>query len=185
MSLIELKKRKDPEWGTARRNKYHVLCTYRVGKTNSICYFKVDTGADYTVIGLDTIQEDSCRDLILNSNLPDARFCTASGEVINAKSFVVKDFMLAPEVIIPEIKLHFAESLGKRALLGMDILSLFNFQYIKDVGTHNGTFWLNDPEDSIKELEKYKLNNDISYIDPDTLWSLEKSNALNILNNIE
>lgn len=185
MSLVELVKQKAPEGGTRRRNKYYISCTYEIDGAIIASPFKMDTGADCTVIGLDSITKDTFKELILNSNLPDATFATASGEIFKAKSFVVNNFEIAPGIVIPRIKLHFAKELGKKALLGMDIISLFYFQYMPDGGTHNGTFWLNNPEEILKTLDDYKLNNGIDYIDPDTLWSLDRSDASSILDKLQ
>ncbi len=65
-----------------------------------------------------------------------------------------------------KIKLFFSEDIGNKALLGMDILSLFDFQYLKEKRQNYGTFWINNYDEALKELQVRRLNKDIDYIDP-------------------
>lgn len=62
--------------------------------------------------------------------------------------------------------MYFSEDIGEKAVLGMDILSLFDFQYLRERGSSNGTFWINNYVSTLDVLKKRMLNKDIDYLDP-------------------
>ena len=57
--------------------------------------------------------------------------------------------------------------------LGMDILSLFDFQYLREKHQNYGTFWINNYHEVLKELHTRKLNKGIDYIDPILIANIE------------
>lgn len=48
----------------------------------------------------------------------------------------------------------------------MDILSLFDFQYLKEKQQNYRTFWINNYDEALKDLQTRRLNKNIDYIDP-------------------
>ena len=55
----------------------------------------------------------------------------------------------------------------------MDLLSLFDFQYLKEKGQNWGTFWINNYEQALKELYTRRFNKDMDYIDPILIAEVE------------
>ena len=90
----------------------------------------------------------------------------ASGTELKLYGYIVENFRLTDEITLDKIKLFFSEDIGNKALLGMDILSLFDFQYLKEKRQNYGTFWINNYDEALKELQARRLNKDIDYIDP-------------------
>ena len=48
----------------------------------------------------------------------------------------------------------------------MDILSLFDFQYTRDIHSSNGTFWFNNYADVLNNISVRMLNKNLNYVDP-------------------
>ena len=98
----------------------------------------------------------------------------ASGTELKLYGYVVEKFRLTDEIVIDKIKLFFTEDIGNKALLGMDILSLFDFQYLKEKRQNYGTFWIDNYDKALKELQARKLNRDIDYIDPILIANIDE-----------
>lgn len=105
------------------------------------------------------------RKMILQSGMT-GRAYDASGTELKLYGYIVENFRLTDEITLDKIKLFFSEDIGNKALLGMDILSLFDFQYLKEKRQNYGTFWINNYDEALKELQSRRLNKDIDYIDP-------------------
>ena len=75
--------------------------------------------------------------------------------------------------MIPRIKLYFSDDLGEKAVLGMDKLSLFDFQYLREKGCSNGTFWINNYVSTLDVIRKRMLNKEIDYLDPELIFDIE------------
>lgn len=97
----------------------------------------------------------------------------ASGTELKLYGYIVDNFKLTDEIMLDKIKLFFSEEIGSKALLGMDILSLFDFQYLKEKRQNYGTFWINNYNETLKELQIRRLNKDIDYIDPILIANVE------------
>ncbi len=89
----------------------------------------------------------------------------ASGTELKLFGYIVENFKLTDDIILDKIKLFFSEDIGSKALLGMDILSLFDFQYLKERRQNYGTFWINNYDEALKDLQTRRLNKDIDYIE--------------------
>ena len=126
---------------------------------------KIDTGATYTVIGLENSYIKPFKDKILKSSMRGIAY-DASGTELKLYGYIVENFRLTDEITLDKIKLFFSEDIGNKALLGMDILSLFDFQYLKEKRQNYGTFWINNYDEALKDLQERRLNKDIDYIDP-------------------
>ena len=105
------------------------------------------------------------KDKILKSNMRGIAY-DASGTELKLYGYIVENFRLTDEITLDKIKLFFSEDIGNKALLGMDILSLFDFQYLKEKRQNYGTFWINNYDEALEELQARRLNKDIDYIDP-------------------
>lgn len=158
--------------GIFGRESYYTKLYYDIQDGNIVTTAKVDTGATYTVFGLKSSVLRSFSDRILKSNMRGLAY-DASGTELRLYGYVVENFRLTDDIIIDKIKLFFSEDIGDRALLGMDILSLFDFQYIKEKRQNYGTFWINNYEDTLRELRTKRLNNDTNYIDPILIANVE------------
>ena len=113
------------------------------------------------------------REKILQSSMI-GRAYDASGTELKLYGYVVEKFRLTDEIVIDKIKLFFTEDIGNKALLGMDILSLFDFQYLKEKRQNYGTFWIDNYDKALKELQARKLNRDIDYIDPILIANIDE-----------
>lgn len=105
------------------------------------------------------------KDKILKSNMRGIAY-DASGTELKLYGYIVENFRLTDEITLDKIKLFFSEDIGNKALLGMDILSLFDFQYLKEKRQNYGTFWINNYDEVLKDLQARRLNKDMDYIDP-------------------
>lgn len=105
------------------------------------------------------------KDKLLKSSMRGIAY-DASGTELKLYGYIVEDFRLTDEITLDKIKLFFSEDIGNKALLGMDILSLFDFQYLKEKRQNYGTFWINNYDEALKDLQTRRLNKDIDYIDP-------------------
>ena len=131
----ELKKKANPATKAFNRESYFTDIKFDLNTKPIKITTKIDTGATYTVIGMEN-------------------------------RYIVEDFRLTDEITLDKIKLFFSEDIGNKALLGMDILSLFDFQYLKEKRQNYGTFWINNYDEALKDLQTRRLNKDIDYIDP-------------------
>lgn len=116
--------------------------------------FKLDTGSNYTVVGIDMLDKEIIEYLIKNCT-----FCNndsaldATDNKLRMFKLNVCAFYLTPDVCLNNLELFFSPDLHSKAILGMDILSLFEFKYIHEKKQRLGTFYLIEPKKV--ELELY------------------------------
>ncbi|MCM1183060.1 MAG: hypothetical protein NC337_06785 [Roseburia sp.] len=115
--------------------------------------------------------------MILKSDMRGVAY-DASGTELKLYGYVVENFRLTSDIILDKIKLFFSEDIGDKALLGMDIMSLFDFQYLKERRQNWGTFWINNYEDVLRELNNRKLNKDMDYIDPVLIANIDNTKQI-------
>lgn len=159
----ELIKIRDPFKKVFDRS-YYTKIEYTVNNESIVSNMKIDTGADYTIIGLMDDGLSEYREMILHSGMT-GRAYDASGTELKLYGYIVENFRLTDEITLYKIKLFFSEDIGNKALLGMDILSLFDFQYLKEKRQNYGKFWINNYDEALKDLQTRRLNKDIDYID--------------------
>ena len=159
-SRAEMKKRANPITHAFNRESYFTRIRFKIDNNLVNVTTKIDTGATYTVIGLENSYIKPFKDKILKSSMRGIAY-DASGTELKLYGYIVENFRLTDE-----IKLFFSEDIGNKALLGMDILSLFDFQYLKEKRQNYGTFWINNYDEALEELQARRLNKDIDYIDP-------------------
>lgn len=147
------------------RTAYYTRVQFRIEGKLLNPKIKVDTGACYTIIGLGEKTVKDYKDTILVSGVDGVAY-DASGNELKLKGYVVHDFKLTEDIIIPELLLFFSEDIGEKAVLGMDILSLFDFQYIREKNLKWGTFWINNPEDVLHIIQENKKKRGLDYINP-------------------
>lgn len=156
-------KRSKNERGNYDRRSYYVDIRFSLKTLQTDLSMKIDTGASRTVIGINnTIFDSGIKDIILQEPVCSGRLESATNGEICYHEVVVDDFYLTPDIKFTKIKLAFSEDIGNRALLGMDILSLFSFTYNR----REQEFWLADCDTANKYVEKYCLNKELGYIDP-------------------
>lgn len=160
----ELIKIRDPFKKVFDRRSYYTKIEYTVNNESIVSNMKIDTGADYTIIGLMDDGLSEYREMILHSGMT-GRAYDASGTELKLYGYIVENFRLTDEITLYKIKLFFSEDIGNKALLGMDILSLFDFQYLKEKRQNYGKFWINNYDEALKDLQTRRLNKDIDYID--------------------
>ena len=160
----ELIKIRDPFKKVFDRRSYYTKIEYTINNESIVTNMKIDTGADYSLLEF--------RKEILKSNMVGIAY-DASGTELKLYGYIVENFRLTDEITLDKIKLFFSEDIGNKALLGMDILSLFDFQYLKEKRQNYGTFWINNYDEALKDLQARRLNKDIDYIDPILIAAVE------------
>ena len=60
----------------------------------------------------------------------------------------------------------------------MEILILFYFKYLKEKRQNYGTFWINNYDEALKELQIRRLNKDIDYIDPILIANMDNTREI-------
>ena len=161
----ELKKKANPATKAFNRESYFTGIKFDLNTKPIKITTKIDTGATYTVIGMENSYIKPFKDKLLKSSMRGIAY-DASGTELKLYGYIVEDFRLTDEITLDKIKLFFSEDIGNKALLGMDILSFFDFQYLKEKRQNYGTFWINNYDEALKDLQTRRLNKDIDYIDP-------------------
>lgn len=165
----EMVRTADPKTHVRHRSSYWTKIQFTVDSRIVRLPFLVDTGSPVTIVSIPS----NINNKVKLSNLLDKgngteTYYSLLHEEIKVVGGVVKDFMLTRDVCIPEIKLHFTDMLEDKCILGMDILSYFEFEYIKDSGSsHSGSIWLTNPKKNIDDIKSWTGNKDLYYIDPD------------------
>ena len=168
----EMEKTGEPKSGSLNRRSYYINIRFILENKKIQIKAKVDTGATHTILGLrNNSLKPFTNKIIKNNNLSSA--LTASDEEIKLYGYVVTDFWLTQDILIPRIKLYFSDDIGEKAVLGMDILSLFDFQYLREKGCSNGTFWINNYVSTLDVIRKRMLNKEIDYLDPELIFDIE------------
>ncbi len=168
----EMEKTGEPKSGSFNRRSYYTNIRLCLDKKKIQLKAKVDTGATHTILGLrNNALKPFANKIILNNNQSGA--LTASDEEIKLYGYIVTDFWITQDILIPKIKLYFSEDIGEKAVFGMDILSLFDFQYLREKGSSNGTFWINNYTSTLDALKKRMLNKDIDYLDAELILDID------------
>lgn len=167
-----MSKEANPITHAFNRESYFTRIGFKIDNKLVKVTTKIDTGATYTVIGLCSDELEDFKKDIMKSNMRGIAY-DASGTELKLYGYIVENFRLTDEITFDKIKLFFSEDIGNRALLGMDILSLFDFQYLKEKRQYYGTFWINNYVEALKEIRSRILNKDIDYIDPILIADVE------------
>lgn len=150
------------------RNSYYTNISYVIHGSKVESELKVDTGASHTIIGLGRDELSRYKNFISKSQIVSSAF-TATNQSIPLIGVVLDEFWLTQDIVIPNILIFFSESLGKKAVLGMDILSMFNFQYRIYPGKSWGHFYINDYEKTLEDINERVIRRKLGYVDPYTI----------------
>lgn len=176
----EMKKVGNPYKGNSfGRESYYTDINFKINDKKIDITAKVDTGAAYTVFGLKNRRINTFAGAIMKSGMT-GRAYDASGTELKLYGYIVDKFRLTDEIIIDKIKIYFSEDIDDKALLGMDILSLFDFQYLKERSQNWGTFWINNYIDALSKITSRSLNNDMDYVDPNFIADIDKEEKSSI-----
>lgn len=151
---------KSPISNTINRLSYYteVKFSFVNGKSVNIP-FKFDTGACYTIIGLNN---ESILPFVkyIEENMLDEKepVKDATNSSIHVSSLEVYDFCLTKDIIIPKLTIYFSKELGEKCILGLDILSLFEFNYEWERHQTIGTFWVRNYEYALRRINEYFEN---------------------------
>lgn len=169
----ELTKVENPFRGNRSRTSYYIEVRFEIDEGYVRIPMKVDTGAAYTIVGTNM---DSIRDYkkeIMTKGESRRKAYDASNTELNLYAYDVRNFRLTKDIIFPKLQIHFSEELGKRAVLGMDMLSLFNFSYRLDNRGSNGVFAIHNYQTTMEKLLKSNLYKEYGYIRPDMVLLLD------------
>ncbi len=168
----ELIRKPIPNTSSESRLSYYTDLYFNIDDINVGIVAKVDTGASYTIIGTEVDGLDACVDYInANAIIEKEQPEDATKNKIHMKSLTVSDFQLTKEICIPKIKLFFSDDLKDKAILGMDILSLYDFVYRHEVNQIKGTFWLIHNPYATTKMEK-QIKDD-GHVVPRTIMNVD------------
>lgn len=148
----------NPQRNKHFRTSYYTEVRFAYREEDVDIEVKVDTGSPYTIIGTrnrklgDDIKESI--EKMDNSNETVAE--DASGSEVRLKEVIVEKFMLT-------------EDIGEKAVLGMDILSLFDFQYIRN----DKTFYIYYANNYLEDIKRNSTNKEDDYINPDKIGLID------------
>lgn len=170
----EMKKVGNPYKGNSfGRESYYTDINFKINNKKIDITAKIDTGATYTVFGLKNKRLDTFAGIITKSEML-GRAYDVSGTELKLYGYIVDNFKLTDDIVFNKIKVYFSEDIGDKALLGMDILSLFDFQYLKEKSQTWGTFWINNHIYALNQVTKRSLNNEMGYVDPNFIADTEQ-----------
>ncbi len=173
-SKTELKRTGNPHKnGLISRDAYYTDIYFEIDNKKLSIPMKIDTGATYTVIGTYNQKIEKWRNIINNSSIKGKAF-DASDTEIELKGYIINNFRLTPEIVFPKIRIFFSDALGSKAILGMDILSLFDFQYKHEKGNMLGTFWINNYEQHLQKIESIMKKKNLDYLDTEQIFLLDE-----------
>lgn len=155
------------------RTSYYIKIGFTIKGEKIEVPAKVDTGATYTIIGTEIAGFLQFKDEIMHNYIAKGKAYDASDNDLDIYAYKVSNFKLSDDIIFPEVLINFSEKLGKKAVVGMDILSLFNFSYIKDPIGSNGHFEVFNYNEVLEKLYSSKVYNDLGYIRPDMVLLLD------------
>ena len=170
----ELRKTGDPKKNSSMsRFTYYTNIKFSMYDREIKIPMKIDTGSAYTIVDMNSIYFDDYReDIRCSGELKNAY--NVSGKPLNLYGCPVSNFKLTDDIVIPKIKIYFSEDTEEKSLLGMDILSLFTFQYTLNNDSLNGSFWIFNYASSLRRIEEHKLNRSLEYIDPYLIASIDE-----------
>ena len=140
------------------RTEYYINLSFKINDKTVRIKAKIDTGSPYTIIGLNNISLLKFKRLILN-NRSNLEVYDATDNLLDIEQYNVSDLVLTDEVIFDKLKLCFSEALGEKAVLGMDILSLFDLKY--EVSSTGGVFYLLNYQKTINRVNKFMKDNEV------------------------
>ncbi len=156
--------------GNYDRRAYFVKVSFSLMNIVANISVKIDTGASRTVIGINNAKiRQKIKEIILQEPVYSGRLESATGGEISYREAVVDDFYLTPDIVFPKIKLAFSEDIGNKALLGMDILSLFSFMYDRK----KCELCLMDCDTVNNYIEQHCFNKESGYIDPSLIAEID------------
>ena len=137
--------------------------------------FKVDTGSPYTIIGMDSLKKIGIKidnKILMERNITSLN--DASGNIVNIVPYKVDDFQLTDDISFEKIKIYLSSDITDRAVLGMDILSLFDFQYKHEKGNMLGTFWINNYKEHLQKINNILKRKNLDHLDTEQIFLLDE-----------
>lgn len=152
------------------RTSYYTAISFKYEGVGNEIEFKIDTGSPHTILGTEC--EGICEKLVKyhNNDKTKSEYVeNVSGESVTIKPCIVDELSLTEDIIIPKIKIFISGDIHKKAVLGMDILSLFDFHYVRK----DKTIYLCYTDHYIQDLFSQMVNNDLNYLDPDLIADVD------------
>lgn len=167
----------NPQSNKHFRTSYYTEIHFEYNDEDVDIEVKVDTGSPYTIIGTGNRKlGDGIKESIKKiDNLIEKPPEDASGSPVHLKEVIVEWFMLTEDIIFPKIRIFFSDDIGEKAILGMDILSLFDFQYIRK----EKTFYIHYPNNYLDDIKERSTNKEDNYINPDKIALIDNDNVEN------
>lgn len=175
MSRSELKRIVNPVTGFKDRLSYYTDISFNIGMLRvEDIPFKVDTGSSCTLVSLD-FESMAVVGSEVNKRIDENTIIVydASDNEIKLSSAVVDNFHLTDEIVFDKLEIFVTNDLHNKAILGMDVLSLFDFQYVQEAGQMIGSFWINNYDDAFDRYKAFRTN--VGYYSPRSILSLDSS----------
>lgn len=166
---------------TTSRLKYYCDITYELNGEIIVSNCKVDTGSPVTIIGLHH------RDLVRHINyvVRDENIVnplvSATGNTVTRYRLPVRNFELTDDIVFPEIMINFSEDIGSRALIGMDLLSMFTFKYSQK----DKLISLFYEDNYLEQLHRKQMNRSITAIMPEMIADISYEQSLPAYDNVQ
>lgn len=158
-----------------RRFSYYTLLVLSFEGITKRLQFKLDTGSPRTVIGLDLLKRNGLdlTEEINKTGLQDG-LKDASDNDIRVAPYIVQSFKLTDEITLNNVLVYISPDIKSRAVLGMDILSLFDFQYKWEVNSMIGTFWINNYAERKKFIDQKLKEKGQNILDSKQMFLLDE-----------
>lgn len=154
------------------RTSYYIEVGFIVGKKYIEVPMKVDTGASHTIVGTEFDAIKNHKREIWTNYLHEDDVYDAQGKPLKVYAYKVSQFKLTEDIIFPKIQIWFSDQLKEKAVLGMDVLSLFNFKYTLDKHSSNGTFEIIDYPTTMKKLLESQSYENKGFIMPGGVFTI-------------
>lgn len=157
----------NPQRNKHFRTSYYTEVHFLYNEEDVDIEVKVDTGSPYTIVGTGNrkLGADIKESIEKVNYSSETTAEDASGSTVRLKGVIVERFMLTEDIIFPKIQIFFSDDIGEKAILGMDILSLFDFNYVRK----DKTFYIHYVDDYLEDLYRRSTNKEDDYIDPDKI----------------
>lgn len=161
---------------TNNRFSYYTTIEFVIDNMRRHIQFKVDTGSPHTIIGIELLAKKGVHiDQRILQNTPSTNLKAATDSDVNIYPYTVKEFQLTDEICFENIQIYLSYEIKYRAVLGMDILSLFDFQYKHEKGNMLGTFWINNYEEHLQKINDILKKKKLDYLDTEQIFLLDES----------
>lgn len=154
---------------TPSRLRYYHTLDFMLNDAKVTVDCKIDTGSPVTIIGMKNRYVEYYANYIRQHGAQASNLESATRGDISRYILTVQDLRLTDEIIFPEVTISFSDDIGDKALIGMDLLTLFSFKYsLKDK-----LISLFYNQNYLEEIYKKQMNKDTKTIMPEMIADID------------